>query len=93
MVVWWGIRDESISVAIFVVVRYFNGYGNMWLYREGDSIVQWLHVSNYPPSLSYFTLEVGLMCLLTAAFMEMEKRVQVNPNGVLLFFGQKAMFL
>ncbi len=81
-----------ILIALFLTVRYINGYGNMWLYREGSSLAQWLHVSKYPPSLSYMSLEVGIMCLCLAGLMMIEKRITPNPDGVLLVFGQTAMF-
>ncbi len=81
-----------ISLAVFAVFRYLNDYGNMWLYREGNSLIQWLHVSKYPPSLTYMSLEVGIMCVCLAGLMTIEKRLKPNPNGVLLVFGQTAMF-
>ena len=81
-----------ISLAVFVIFRWMNGYGNMWLYREGNSLVQWLHVSKYPPSLTYMTLEIGIMCVCLAGLMAVEKRIKPNPDGVLLVFGQTAMF-
>ncbi len=81
-----------ISLAVFAIFRYLNGYGNMWLYREGNSLIQWLHVSKYPPSLTYMSLEVGIMCVCLAGLMTIEKRLTPNPNGVLLVFGQTAMF-
>jgi len=82
----------AVCLAIFVIFRYMNGYGNMWLYREGNSLAQWLHVSKYPPSLTYMSLEVGIMCMALAGLMTIEKMVKPNPNGVLLVFGQTAMF-
>src|SRR5439155_20675441 len=54
------------ALALFVVVRGLNGYGNMRLLREDGSLVQWLHVSKYPPSLSFTALELGLAALLLA---------------------------
>ena len=81
-----------VCLLIFLIFRYLNGYGNMWLYREGNTLAQWLHVSKYPPSLTYMSLETGIMCLCLALFMAVEKRITPNPNGVLLVFGQTAMF-
>jgi len=81
-----------VLLAVFVIFRYFNDYGNMWLYREGNSLGQWLHVSKYPPSLTYMSLEIGLMCICLSFLMIVEEHVTPNPNGVLLVFGQTAMF-
>ena len=45
-------------------MRGANSYGNMLLFRETSSPVQWLHVSKYPPSLSFYSLELGIMAML-----------------------------
>lgn len=80
------------SLLVFVVVRGLGGYGNMFLQAEDASLAQWLHVSKYPPSLTFVTLELGLMALLLAGFTWLEGRVQVRRNGPLLVFGQTALF-
>lgn len=58
------IGSGAALLAVSFVVRVWNGYGNMRLLREDNIWVQWLHVSKYPPSLSFITLELGLMCLV-----------------------------
>ena len=68
------------------------GYGDMFLNRMDNSWQQWLHVSKYPPSLSYATLELGLMSLCLAGLSTIEPRIGVRENGVFLVFGQTAMF-
>ncbi len=80
------------SIGVFIVFRYLNGYGNMWLLRQGNSLVQWLNVSKYPPSLTYMALETGIMFLCLSGLMAIEKRITPNPDGILLVFGQTAMF-
>ena len=81
-----------ILLGLFAAVRGFNGYGNMFLFRHGDSLVQWFFVSKYPPSLSFLSLELGLMFLCLAALMMGETKVTVHKNGPLIVFGQTAMF-
>ena len=71
---------------------YAAGYGDMFLPRADDSWQQWLHVSKYPPSISYTALELGLLCVILAALMTFEQRIGFRPNGILLVFGQTAMF-
>ena len=88
-VLWTG---GAIMLAVFVAVRAAAGYGDMWLHRADGSWQQWLHVSKYPPSLTYMTLELGLMWICLAAMMRLEPKIGVRPNGVLLVFGQTAMF-
>jgi uncharacterized membrane protein len=81
-----------ILLAVFVVVRWNAGYGDMFLHRADGSWQQWLHVSKYPPSLTYAALELGLLWVSLAALMRLEPKIGVRPNGVLLVFGQTAMF-
>ena len=81
-----------LLLAVFVVVRWNAGYGDMFLHRADNSWQQWLHVSKYPPSLTYASLELGLMWLGLAWLMRIEPVIGVRPNGVFLVFGQTAMF-
>jgi uncharacterized membrane protein len=80
------------GLAIFFAVRYAGGYGDMFLHRADDTWQQWLHVSKYPPSLTYYALEIGLLCLNLAALRHLEERIGVRRNGPLLVFGETAMF-
>ncbi len=81
------------ALVVFLAVRRENGYGNMLLVREGPSVVQWLHVSKYPPSLSFYALELGFCGLLLALFMNWERR-HVLPRLAqpVLVLGQTALF-
>jgi uncharacterized membrane protein len=79
-------------LALFGVVRGYNGYGNMGLPREGSTLVQWLHVSKYPPSLSYDALELGLMALLLAGFWLVAQRTSASEMGLLVVLGRTPMF-
>jgi len=81
-----------ISLVVFAVVRALNAYGNMFLTPESSDWIHFLLVSKYPPSLSFMALEIGLLCLIMAGMMRMEKRIGVRKNGVLLVFGQTSMF-
>lgn len=79
------------SLIAFVIIRYYNGYGNMFLYREDNSWQHLLHVSKYPPSAAFTFLELGVMALIMAMMMLLERALGVRPNGVLLVFGQTSM--
>jgi uncharacterized membrane protein len=80
------------ALVVFALVRGLNGYGNMFLLREDASLVQWLHVSKYPPSLAYVGLELGIVMLLLAALLWLEPRIPSRPAGPLLVYGQTALF-
>ncbi len=77
---------------LFAAVRGVNSYGNMFMLRESNHWIHWLFVSKYPPSLSFTTLELGLLALCLAGLMLIEKRITVKQNGPLLLFGQTALF-
>jgi uncharacterized membrane protein len=81
-----------LSLLIFIIVRANQGYGDLWLHRADNSWQQWLHVSKYPPSLTYYALELGLLALILALMMKIEPLIGVRANGPLLVFGQTAMF-
>ena len=62
----------------------------MGLYREDGSLVQWLHVSKYPPSVTYDGLELGIGWLLLALFLVW--RPPAWADAVLRPLGQSAFF-
>ena len=80
------------SVLAFVVLRGLNGYGNMLLLREDHSLVQWLHVSKYPPSITYTTLELGIMALIMATLFQLSRVRAASRDGVLSTLGRTPMF-
>jgi uncharacterized membrane protein len=80
------------ALVVFAVVRDLHGYGDMFLHRADNTWEQWLHLSKYPPSLTYTTLELGLMCVGLALLMTIEPIIGVRQNGVFLVYGQTAMF-
>jgi uncharacterized membrane protein len=81
-----------LLLALFVLVRGLNGYGNMLLYRDDLSLVQWLHVSKYPPSLSFALLTLGLMCLALAVFFRVYSSERISGGAPLLVFGRTPLF-
>jgi uncharacterized membrane protein len=86
---------SGLSALLFwAYIRSANDYGNMGLLRDDATIVQWLHMSKYPPALVYSLMELGLMALLLVVFMRHERRMQVPPKqrNPLLVFGQTALF-
>jgi uncharacterized membrane protein len=80
-----------IGLLVFFVLRGINGFGNMRLLREGGDVLQWLHVSKYPPSATYVGLELGIAALALAALMRLGSHVPRVLAPVRLF-GQTALF-
>lgn len=81
-------------LGLFGLLRGLNGYGNFRLLRDDTSLVQWLHVSKYPPSVTFITLELGLSALGLALFLALGRRGLADsaPLRVLRTFGQTALF-
>jgi uncharacterized membrane protein len=84
----------SASLLAFGIIRGLNSYGNMTLLRENGSLIQWLHVSKYPPSLSFLTLELGLMGIILSLLFRLqdEARGPIRLWNPILVFGQTAFF-
>jgi len=81
------------ALTLFVVIRGADGYGNMYMQLEGDTLINWLHISKYPPSLVYTLIELGLMALILSLLMRLESfKKSIYSNGPVLVFGQTALF-
>jgi len=86
----WGLT----ALLAWAYLRSRNAYGNMGLLRDDTAVLQWLHLSKYPPALTFVCLELGLMALLLVVFLRFERRMRGEPNrwNPLLVFGQTALF-
>lgn len=84
----------ALLLGLFGLVRGLNDYGNYRLLRDDLSLVQWLHVSKYPPSITFLTLELGLSALGLALLLALDRRGlgESAPLRVLRTFGQTALF-
>lgn len=77
------------ALAVFFVLRGVNGYGNMRLLRDSGDWRQWLHVSKYPPSITYDGLELGIGALMLAGLMRLGTPRVLEPLRLL---GSTALF-
>jgi uncharacterized membrane protein len=87
----------ALALVAFLVLRGIDGYGNMLLHRDDLSFVQWLHVSKYPPSLTFVCLELGIAALMLAGLFVLTRPTMPTRNvpalgGRLRLFGQVALF-
>jgi uncharacterized membrane protein len=82
------------SLVLFALFRGFNAYGNMRLLRDDGSWVQWLHVGKYPPSITFATLELGLMALVISGLLVLQRFLgeKIRYRNPILVFGQTAFF-
>lgn len=81
-----------VSLIVFFIFRGFNKYGNMALYRYDHSVLQWLHVSKYPPSLTFSALELGLMFLILAVLFIWYRNRNPSAANPLQVFGRTPLF-
>lgn len=81
-----------VTLTVFFIARGINQYGNMSLFRYGHSILQWLHVSKYPPSLTFSALELGLMFLILAGLSAWYRNRQASAANPLQVFGRTPLF-
>lgn len=77
----------AIAAAVFVVARGGNGYGNADVLRRDASWIEWLHVSKYPPSIAYVSLELAIVFGLLAAAWRWQR-----PWRPIAVLGQTALF-
>jgi uncharacterized membrane protein len=85
-------RAGLAGLALFVVLRAIDAYGNMHLLRDSWAPLQWLHVSKYPPSITYDALELGLMAVILSAMFRLAANRTPRPNSLLMVLGQVPMF-
>jgi uncharacterized membrane protein len=85
-------RAGVAALVLFVVLRGVDGYGNMHLFRDSLAPLQWLHVSKYPPSITYDALELGIMALILAAMFHLAAHRTPSPNSLFMVLGQTPMF-
>ena len=88
----WSSLAAAILGFLFLIVRGLNSYGNMQLYRDDLSLLQWLHVSKYPPSLSFTLLTLSMMYLAFALFTYLYRNGPLCSGDPLTIFGQTPLF-
>jgi len=47
-------------LTLFVIVRGHDDYGNLFMHLQGNTLIDWLHVSKYPLSLVIHAAGTGL---------------------------------
>ncbi len=83
----------SAALLLFILLRFFNFYGDpQYLYEEQESffktLVTFLRISKYPPSLHYVLVTLGV-CFIALGFLE---RFKNRVTDFLLVFGRVPLF-
>ncbi len=81
------------SIIAFIIVRYLNGYGNL-IPRIGNTLVDWLYVSKYPPDVAFLLWTLGGMCLMLGTGIVLEERGMLGNRLVsgVLTIGRNPLF-
>lgn len=81
-----------IFIALFIILRIFNIYGNPVPFQVQDSfvftIISFLNLEKYPPSFLYLLMTIGPMFLMLI-FLERFKPQENNP---FIIFGRTPLF-
>jgi uncharacterized membrane protein len=87
-------RTGLIAIMIFIVIRYFNLYGDPapWSVQKNIlySFMSFLNVTKYPPSLMYTLMTVGLVLIVLSLLENMHTRSKVLEP--LVVFGRVPLF-
>ena len=82
----------ALALALFVIVRGINGYGNSmpWVEQKNAfwTMMSFLNAGKYPPSLSYLLMTLGPAFLLLGWF----EKVKMKGTSFLQIFGRVPLF-
>ncbi|QOY85423.1 DUF1624 domain-containing protein [Paludibaculum fermentans] len=88
----WMVRIGAMATAAFVIIRWVNIYGNPapWSGQSSAAmtVVSFLNVLKYPPSLDFLLMTLG-PALLVLSLLD---RMQFRPLNPLLVFGRVPLF-
>lgn len=86
--IWMG----SLTILFFVIVRWVNVYGDLFQWSEqksmGRTLLSFLNVTKYPPSLLYLCMTIG-PALIALAWIEKAKAKWMN---IAVVYGRVPMF-
>jgi uncharacterized membrane protein len=86
----WSLRGGAILLILFVVIRALGSFGNFHPSQD-SSLLSFLSLTKYPPSLTFALLTLGLNAFLFYFCVKFESGL--NKWGrPLLVFGQTALF-
>ena len=75
----------------FIIVRYFDGFGNIRP-RAGDTWIDFLNVVKYPPSMVFTFMTMGFNLLVLWGFSRAGKRLE-TVSSPLVVFGREPLFM
>ncbi len=87
------LRTGIFALIVFIVLRWINSYGDPspWSIQESGGIytvLSFLNVSKYPPSLLFLSVTLGVACLLLAY----AERISAGVKKILIPYGRVPFF-
>jgi uncharacterized membrane protein len=78
---------------LFIAVRWFNDFGVL-VARQGNTLMDWLSVAKYPPSLAFLLVTLGEMSFFLAIGLLVQRlrNPEKGLTGVVLLFGRIPLF-
>lgn len=91
------LRTGLIALGLFIVLRLINSYGDPepWSAQKTPlfTVLSFLNVNKYPPSLDFSLFTLGGLCLVLAAAEPRSPQNLSNPlSRILLVFGRVPLF-
>jgi hypothetical protein len=80
------------SITLFFIVRWLRSFGNL-LPRRGNTLIDWLYVSKYPPSVAFLLWGLGGMCIfLSIGLWIQENDIKNRLSDAILDIGKVPLF-
>jgi uncharacterized membrane protein len=80
------------SILLFFIIRWLRSFGNL-LPRRGNTLIDWLYVSKYPPSVAFLFWGLGGMCIfLTIGLFIQEKNIKNKVSDAIIDIGKTPLF-
>jgi len=81
------LRLGGALLILFVILRAASGFGNIHP-AAGNSIIEFLNVTKYPPSLTFLSLWLGVIFVVSAFLSRLPDRI----TGILDVYGKSPLF-
>jgi uncharacterized membrane protein len=86
----WALLAGVVSLAVFPVMRLLGGFGNLRM-PVGSTLVDFLNVIKYPPSLSFLFLALGFDLVMLYAFSRSSRWLATWAHAMVVV-GQAALY-
>ncbi len=86
------VRTGLAALALFIILRFLNGYGDPapWMAQQTKlfSVLSFMNVTKYPPSLLFVLLFLGIMMVI----LSQSGKIKIRVLEIVSVFGKVALF-